>query len=819
MEPVDVAFERFKILQTEISEYEATIFTEQDTRVKVIDRILTEVLAWPMAEISTEVFTGEGYVDYKLSHNGLARLILEAKRDGRELGLTTLAGGNGYKLSGPTLKAATTQEGIKQAIVYCAYKNAELACVSNGKEWLVFRGNRVGDGRDTMDGVGVVFPSLDDISKNFLLFYNLLSYESVQALKFRPIFQELEGRPIRHTRFTASLRDPERRALIPQSNFGHDVERVMDSFFQRLSGDADPDLILQCFVETSHSKHADERLARISTDFLAKVKDIETVGGEELRAIIERARATNHHAFVVIIGTKGAGKSTFIERFFKYVLDQRIRSYCLLVRINLFDSSGDESRILKWLDQRVLDKLEEAVFADKQADFSDYEGMFWDVYDRWRQGTLKVLYETDKPAFQIKFGEFVEEQRKTEPHAYVKRLLQQAYRSRKKLPVLVFDNADHHSIEFQERVFQYARSLYEEELCLIILPITDKTSWQIARQGAMRTFEHEALYLPVPPAEQVIQSRTEFLRKRIEEEEKEPGRGYFLGRGINLSLTNLKAFAFCLQEVFVASGEVSGWVSSLSNGNIRTSLEIAKEIIVSPYVLLDDLLKVFVSGNTLSIPTPSVKRALVRGRYDIFPGADSRFVRNVYHFDGSAEHSPLLGVRLLAALRDVFESNKEDTFLSVVQLDDYFLACGVEHRFTNDWIDFFLKTELCRSFDPTIIDAAHANRIEITSSGLEHLRLGVVDRIYQWAMMEITPIHDRDRFHKLKALYEDKNSSQANEKLCLFEFLCYLLEEDNVYVKIPEHEAYDCQRTLNEAIGKSVKQLEKSLNAQSVRRK
>ncbi len=57
----------------------------------------------------------------------------------------------------------------------------------------MFRGNRLGDGRDTRDGMAFIFPDLKAIDENFSFFYNLLSYEAVDSVSYRPYFQEAEG--------------------------------------------------------------------------------------------------------------------------------------------------------------------------------------------------------------------------------------------------------------------------------------------------------------------------------------------------------------------------------------------------------------------------------------------------------------------------------------------------------------------------------------------------------------------------------------------------------------------------------------------------
>ncbi len=64
---IDTAFESFQRILEQVDSAKGTIVTEQDTRLKVIDPILTRVLGWPLAEISTEEQAGSGFVDYKLT--------------------------------------------------------------------------------------------------------------------------------------------------------------------------------------------------------------------------------------------------------------------------------------------------------------------------------------------------------------------------------------------------------------------------------------------------------------------------------------------------------------------------------------------------------------------------------------------------------------------------------------------------------------------------------------------------------------------------------------------------------------------------------
>jgi hypothetical protein len=78
------------------------------------------------------------------------------KRDDISFDLENRQSGQAYKLSGPVF-GASAREAIEQAIGYNAYKNAEIACASTGREWIIFRANRLRDGNDTMEGKAFVF--------------------------------------------------------------------------------------------------------------------------------------------------------------------------------------------------------------------------------------------------------------------------------------------------------------------------------------------------------------------------------------------------------------------------------------------------------------------------------------------------------------------------------------------------------------------------------------------------------------------------------------------------------------------------------------
>ena len=127
-------FTTFKEISQQIAQLDKSKWSEADTRLKFIDRILFEVLGWNKNEAKVEDNAGSKYVDYTLRSKNSARVVVEAKREAATFNFKNRQSGQAYKLNGTVYNAAA-KEAINQAIEYSAFKNNELACITNGNEW------------------------------------------------------------------------------------------------------------------------------------------------------------------------------------------------------------------------------------------------------------------------------------------------------------------------------------------------------------------------------------------------------------------------------------------------------------------------------------------------------------------------------------------------------------------------------------------------------------------------------------------------------------------------------------------------------------
>ena len=188
---IDPAYERLLKLKSEIEAALAANPNEADTRLKVLDRFLFEILEWKHEAVLTEPPTPSGYIDYLLTigeHRGA--MVIEAKKAGLLQPATKSDEVMHVALSGPVVKPL--MDGIKQAMGYATENGVAVAAVTDGNTWLFFRASRT-DGTRPLQGKGVLFPNLTAVTNNFGKFVELLNVGAIVDRRHLAHLSEAEG--------------------------------------------------------------------------------------------------------------------------------------------------------------------------------------------------------------------------------------------------------------------------------------------------------------------------------------------------------------------------------------------------------------------------------------------------------------------------------------------------------------------------------------------------------------------------------------------------------------------------------------------------
>jgi energy-coupling factor transporter ATP-binding protein EcfA2 len=797
---IDSAKEKFDLLCTELTSGNISLETEQDARVHIIDRILIEILGWNREGILTEPHTDSGYVDYLMSLEGRNWLVVEAKKTSNRLVDTRQTQMAWYKVSGPALKSA--MNGLEQAQRYCTDTGVMFSALTNGFEWVGFWAIRP-NGVRPKEGKAAVFPSLEAIQQNFAVFYDLFSQEGMLANLFQVRVHEAEGLQISSSEVLEPVLGISERRLLQKASLSRDLEEIYRSFFSTISGE-DPDMLAQCFVESKESRSADESLEKITRELLNTIDIVNSESGSELKQEIQNSLASQKGEFVLIIGNKGAGKSTFIDRFFRLIIDEKTRELCLVLRLNLADSDGDINSISNWLTERLKVELEKSLFKDGYPTYDDLQGIFFSEYQRWSNSEDKPLYIRDKSAFKEKFGEKVGRIISDQPHIYIRRLIENSISSRKLMPCIIFDNTDHFSQSFQESVFQYAQSIYRECFSFIICPITDRTVWQLSKSGPLQSYDHRDFYLPVPSTKEVLAKRVEFIKLKAKEDSEE-SKEYFTKKGIRLSIPNITAFALSVEDIFIHENYIGKTVGWLANFDIRRSLQIAQRVITSPIINVSDLVTAYAVGEKFRPERVNIKKALLNGEYNHFFQQESSFILNLFEVNSNAVTSPLIRISILRLLMDLYSESSVDSeriYLSVDNIFNYFEPAMINRTVIKDHLKCLLDYRLLEPYDPTDVHIYDLQRLKITHCGRIHYEFVSDDKdgVYMSEMALMTPVSKQSYITNVREIMNSGKLNFQNWRSIISLFVNYCLEQDGIHLILPKSDSYKSQRLLRDSL-------------------
>jgi hypothetical protein len=121
----------------------AADLNEADTRHRVIDVILHDVLSWPRSAVQCESFIDPGYADYLLlGHHENQILFIEAKKEGSYFTLPAAFDStelNTFLKVKTLLTDKSLRLAIEQVRDYCTSSGCEYAGVTNGQQWVFFK--------------------------------------------------------------------------------------------------------------------------------------------------------------------------------------------------------------------------------------------------------------------------------------------------------------------------------------------------------------------------------------------------------------------------------------------------------------------------------------------------------------------------------------------------------------------------------------------------------------------------------------------------------------------------------------------------------
>ena len=298
-------------------------------------------------------------------------------------------------------------------------------------------------------------------------------------------------------------------------------------------------------------------------------------------------------------------------------------------------------------------------------------------------------------------------------------------------------------------MFQYCQAVFSETMAFIVMPVPDRTIWQLSKSGPFQSYVSRTLYLPVPSTKALLSKRVDFIKRKMGEESGIGG-GYFPSKGIRLDIANLEAFAACVEETFLRTEFVSRRIAWLCNHDLRRSLQLSQRIITAPILKVDEIVMAYFSTRQVFLPNNRIMQALLFGDYNHFNAASHECITNVFAAEEEDVSTPILCLRRLRHLadREAKAGSAKGAYATVDEVVNYFDPMGISAYALRLTVDRMFKFRLIEAYDAAAEELDLAMPFAVTFSGKMHMEMALGDAVYVSEMAFTTKIREFRRLSR-----------------------------------------------------------------------
>ncbi|SEO93866.1 Type I restriction enzyme R protein N terminus (HSDR_N) [Luteibacter sp. UNC138MFCol5.1] len=552
------------------------------------------------------------YPDYLIVTSGIPVVVVEAKHPSEDLA-----------------------DGYREARLYASELNAlyphdenptRYVVASNGVElWFGFTDSTEPLEKSVCAELGVYSPAIARLTEelgwhNISKYADKLARASRAAAYFKP--RKLLG--------GVALQNEE----VGQNSFGTTVTSAIASVFNPESREDRAHIAKHGYVPSQRRERYIEpidkviRAARPPSETHATMLE-DTSKPEE---VIQKLRQPKilEHKVLLLIGSVGSGKSTFIDYLQEVALPSELRSAIVWCRLNMNVAPVSANEIYTWLREEIIMATRASL---PDTDFDDLEVMrrlYGTELSRFSKGVGK-LYAGDTAVYDIKLAE--ELQRLTaDRHLTANCHVRFTCGERQKLCMMVLDNCDKKTRDEQLLMFEAAQWLQKEFRCLVILPLRDETYDNHKDQPPLDTALKDLVFRIEPPLfQQVLVKRVQLAVLELSSDAAEKLH-YSLPNGFTVEYPKSEQAFYLLsilKSLFEHDRFARRLIVGLAGRNMRLALEIFLDFCKSGYIGDDQIFKIRQSEGTHVLPFHQVATVILRMNRRFYD-SDHSYIKNLF---------------------------------------------------------------------------------------------------------------------------------------------------------------------------------------------
>lgn len=553
---------------------------EAATRLKVIDHILRDVLGWLDEDIHPEEHVTEDgktqFSDYILRTANVA-IVVEAKKAGAAFDVKPE--NRRVKLTNSFLQSELG-EAIIQARDYARKFSIDFAVATNGAVWAIFPAQRH-DQVKFNESTALIFWSLSDaLNDNYQEFFDLMSREGVISGSLE---RALLGRPGNQVdnRKLGSFFSTNPRASLSNPMFPVIEDEVVTAFSDSIVELSD-DSFERCYVTTPESIKFDHKIrmqiARrtpaIGGSYLRPMKEQDSKAFSEK---IERSAKNKRPLAILLLGTVGSGKTTFLHYLKKVRLkslfsQQPGKPHAHWIHLDFLTNPADASAT-----EFIYSALREYINNDPF--LSDFEKCTKHAYSSeikaLRSGPLYSLSKSEEKINEKIADLIYSDYQSTKP--YVDKILQ--YATQHTVFFVAIDNVDQIEDEsIQSRLFTESLTIARRLSLNLILCIRQSTYVKHRNSPAIDAFDFEAVQIDPPRIASVISKRFSLVKYLADGKQGE----FIAENGARILVEDATQIIDLLQGSVLGT-EIGNRIEVLATEDVRLALRMTREFLERGY--------------------------------------------------------------------------------------------------------------------------------------------------------------------------------------------------------------------------------------------
>lgn len=693
---------------------DARDINEAETRHKVIDFIIHDLLSWPKNRVAVEEYIAPGFADYILKkQNKEDLLFIEAKKAGVFFELPMAASKDETScyitinklLSDPNIKNA-----MQQVRGYCIETGCEYACITNGCEWVFFKIFEKGKRWETLQAF--VVRNLDFFEKEYTKAINNLSF---LAITERSTLPTLLSSSLPKDR---SIYYPKERILsyshvISQNRLATNLRPIINRYFGVIKDD-DTEFMERCYVSQREYQGTSDGMRMLIQDSLSPyfqsygVQQLEDTGkGGRLGGKLTKNIKTNKKGEVLVLfGGKGSGKSTFLKRLLHHNAPRWLKEHSFTAIVDLLKIPEDIAVIRDCIWQSIINELDKEKILESDRDIL-LSTLFSDKFATAKRQDLAGL-SVESEAYNVKLNSLITDWKKDIVYCAT-RLVDYLERQEKGV-IVVIDNTDQYSTEIQDFCFSSAQEIANKLQCITLISMREERFYDSKIHGVLDAFQNSGFHISSPRPSEVFKKRLDYTIHVLEQEIFYEDEYEHLDKAfLRDSITYLRILS---REFSNDMSPLNNFLSACAHGDIRLSLDLFRSFSLSGYTNVDEMI---MNGSWNFQIHQVIKPVMTPNRY--FYDESSSDIPNIFQLRSTRHGSHFTALRILRKLAQGMDPTSP-SYHSVATLRAYFAETfSMQEDFEKN-LDVLLKHGFIESDNRLDFYTETIDLIKITNYGM-----------------------------------------------------------------------------------------------------